>query len=170
LWSRGVREQSRPIQSLDRFADAENAMKSRTEGAVWSATVKAVALCAVIWVLSPLKIVSPAEAGSDIRGCWERIENSTRYPTSLTYCFLGKGRLQGWGIDYGHGVDFYGSWERHRHNRVSIAIRRASRITCSYEFDEPRDVLHLKNCTAPSVEGSFNRSSVIKNKDSGREN
>jgi hypothetical protein len=54
---------------LDRFADAENAMNNRTERAVWSAAVKAVALCAVIWVLSPLKTISPAEAQNVQASC-----------------------------------------------------------------------------------------------------
>jgi hypothetical protein len=136
--------------------------------AIWPAA-KAAALSAVLFVLPPFTTVSSAETGSDIRGCWERADSSTRYPTSLTYCFLGEGRLQGWDINYGHGVDFYGSWQRRRHNRISIAIRCAPRITCSYEFDEPRDVLHLKNCTAPSVEGAFNKSSLTTNKDSSHE-
>jgi hypothetical protein len=44
-------------------------MNNRTERAVWSATVKAVALCAVICALSPLKTISPAEAQNIQMSC-----------------------------------------------------------------------------------------------------
>jgi hypothetical protein len=127
--------------------------------AIWPAA-KAAALSAVLFVLTPFTTVSSAETGSDMRGCWERADSSTRYPTSLTYCFLGEGRLQGWDIDYGHGVDFYGSWEKHKPKKVVIATKRAPRIICNYEIDKQREVLHLKSCTSPSVEGSFNKSGL----------
>jgi hypothetical protein len=97
---------------------------------------------------------------NEIRGCWERTDSSTRYPTSLTYCFLGKSRLQGWNIHNGHGVDFYGRWKKHKSDSVSIAVGRASRVICNYEIDKQRDVLQLKNCTSPSVEGSFEKSGI----------
>lgn len=141
----------------------ESEVKIMTKGAMWSLSIKTVALSAATDALSPFTIVSSAEAGSDIQGCRERTDSSTKYPTSLTYCFLGKGRLQGWDIDSGHGVDFSGRWEKRKSHKIGITIGMNSDI-CDYALDGQKNVLHLENCTVSSMEGSFGKPRIDLNR------
>ena len=101
---------------------------------------------------------SPA-AGENLLGCWQRVDNSTRYPTSLTYCFSRKGQLHGWDIADGHGVDFSGTWRADGAGWVRITLKRAPATRCKIKVEEGRRSLILSNCDRSSIDGTFSRAS-----------
>jgi hypothetical protein len=134
----------------------------------WTTSAKAIILSATIClalgagnVFAQEKPLIGAKAkGEALQGCWERADSSARYPTSLTYCFLAKGELQGWDIDNGHGVDFSGTWRKHKSNRIVIALKNTTSKTCGYDLDEYAGLLHLKDCTSSFMNGAFAKSKL----------
>ena len=103
---------------------------------------------------------SPSPAvGQNLLGCWERVDNSTRSPTSLTYCFSRKGQLHGWDIADGHGVDFSGTWRGDGTGRVRITFEQASATRCKVKVEKGRRSLILSSCDRSSIDGTFSRAS-----------
>lgn len=119
-------------------------------------------LCALVILASGfIGIAGPVAAKEGLpEHCWERTDSSRRNPTSLTLCFLEKGKLHGWDIDDDHGANFTGTWSTDENGRIGIAIPGRKAVSCQYDMNDRGNTLVLKDCTAPSMNGTFIRSKI----------
>lgn len=145
-------------ENQDRSLEAGQAAHRRR----WNLKYMMQVICSLSFLL-PTHVLGangPNKKANPLEGCWEKEDVSTKYPTSLTYCFLANGKLQGWDISDGHGADFYGNWRISKSNRVHILIDDSIIVRCDYNFIISIEEIYLKNCTSLYSNGRYRKSSV----------